>query len=91
MERCPSSFEVFYKTDQLSSNGASKTTGACSIEDTFSSSEGILYAWYCSFYFLLLINICLKNYINLLKGHCHAIWQFYKKLEGAFTSIEFQN
>ena len=27
----------------------------------------------------------------LLKGHCHAIWQLYKKLEGAFTSFEFQN
>ena len=26
-----------------------------------------------------------------LKGHCHAIWQLYKKLEGVFTSIEFQN
>ena len=26
-----------------------------------------------------------------LKGHCHAIWQLYKKLEGDFASIEFQN
>ena len=26
-----------------------------------------------------------------LKGHCHAIWQLYKKLEGVFASIEFQN
>ena len=26
---------------------------------------------------------------SVLKGHCHAIWQLYKKLEGAFTSIEF--
>ena len=26
-----------------------------------------------------------------LKGHCHAIWQLYKKLEGAFAAIEFQN
>ena len=26
-----------------------------------------------------------------LKGHCHAIWQLYKKLKGVFTSIEFQN
>ena len=25
-----------------------------------------------------------------LKGHCHAIWQLYKKLEGVFPSIEFQ-
>ena len=25
-----------------------------------------------------------------LKGHCHAIWQLYKKL-GVFASIEFQN
>ena len=24
-----------------------------------------------------------------LKGHCHAIWQLYKKLEGVFASIEF--
>ena len=31
--------------------------------------------------------------IHNLKGHCHAIWQLYKKLEAAFTSIvnEFQN
>ena len=29
--------------------------------------------------------------VALLKGHCHAIWQFYKKLEGVFASIEFQN
>ena len=26
-----------------------------------------------------------------LKGHCHAIWQLYKKLEGVFASIEVQN
>ena len=26
-----------------------------------------------------------------LKGHCHAVWQHYKKLEGIFASIEFQN
>ena len=26
-----------------------------------------------------------------LKGHCHAIWQLDKKLEGVFASIEFQN
>ena len=25
-----------------------------------------------------------------LKGHCHAIWQLFKKL-GVFASIEFQN
>ena len=25
-----------------------------------------------------------------LKGHCHAIWQRYKRLEGAFATIEFQ-
>ena len=30
-------------------------------------------------------------YLKLLKGHCHAIWQLYKKLEGVFASIEFQN
>ena len=23
--------------------------------------------------------------------HCHTIWQLYKKLEGVFASIEFQN
>ena len=28
---------------------------------------------------------------SLLKGQCHAIWQLYKKLEGVFASIEFQN
>ena len=27
---------------------------------------------------------------SLLKGHCHAIWQLYKKL-GIFASIEFQS
>lgn len=32
----------------------------------------------------------LGKYINL-KGHCHAIWQLYKKLKGTFTSIEFPN
>ena len=26
-----------------------------------------------------------------LKGHCHALWQLYKKLEGVFASVEFQN
>ena len=26
-----------------------------------------------------------------LKGHCHALWQLYKRLEGAFASIEFWN
>ena len=26
-----------------------------------------------------------------LKGHCHAIWQLNKSLEGALASIEFQN
>ena len=26
-----------------------------------------------------------------LKGHCPAIWQLYKKPEGVFASIEFQN
>ena len=26
-----------------------------------------------------------------LKGHCHAIWQLYNRLESAFASIEFQN
>jgi len=24
-----------------------------------------------------------------LKGHCQAIWQLYKKLEGVSTSTEF--
>ena len=27
---------------------------------------------------------------GFLKGHCHAIWQLYKRLEGAFESVEFQ-
>ena len=26
-----------------------------------------------------------------LKGHRHAIWQLYKRLEGAFALVEFQN
>ena len=25
------------------------------------------------------------------RKHCHAIWQLYKKIEGVFASIEFQN
>ena len=25
-----------------------------------------------------------------LKGHCHAIWQLYKKLEGVYASTEFK-
>ena len=29
--------------------------------------------------------------ILTLKGHCHAIWQLYKKLEGVLASIEIQN
>ena len=28
---------------------------------------------------------------NILKGHCHAIWQLCKKLEGVFASIGLQN
>ena len=32
----------------------------------------------------------LRNDILSLKGHCHAIWQLYKKLEGIFASTEFQ-
>ena len=28
---------------------------------------------------------------STLKGHCHAIWQLYKKLGGVYASIEFQN
>ena len=31
-----------------------------------------------------------KNDALYLKGHCHAIFQL-QKLEGAFTSTEFQN
>ena len=34
-------------------------------------------------------SIQFKQY-QALKGHCHAIWQLYKKL-GDFASIEFQN
>ena len=30
------------------------------------------------------------QYAATLKGHCHAIWQLYKKL-GVFASIKFQN
>ena len=38
-------------------------------------------------------NAALERYMLtlLLKGQCHAIWQFYKNLEGVFASIEFQN
>ena len=46
-------------------------------------------------------DICVKNVIHsqntafmftpALKGQCHAIWQFYKNLEGVFPLIEFQN
>ena len=43
-----------------------------------------------------MLNCCLtlhtiKKMHSELKGHCHAIWQLYKKLEGVFASIEFQN
>ena len=27
----------------------------------------------------------------ILKGHCHTIWQLYKKPEGILASLEFQN
>ena len=30
-------------------------------------------------------------YYLLSEGHCHAIWQLCKKLEGVFASTEFQN
>ena len=33
----------------------------------------------------------LETNMQVLKGHFHAIWQLYKKLEGVFASIEFQN
>ena len=29
--------------------------------------------------------------INDSQANCHTIWQLYKKLEGVFESIEFQN
>ena len=29
--------------------------------------------------------------VEWLKGHCHATWQDFKKPEGVFGSIEFQN
>ena len=28
--------------------------------------------------------------ILVLNGHCHTIWQLYKKLEGVYASIEPQ-
>ena len=42
--------------------------------------------------FLLKLSVapCIRN-PNGLKGHCRAIWQLYKKPEGVFSSIEFQN
>ena len=27
--------------------------------------------------------------LRCLKGHCHAVWQLYKKPEGVFASSEF--
>ena len=32
-----------------------------------------------------------KRSFSLIKGHCHAIWQLYKKLEGVFALFEIQN
>ena len=29
---------------------------------------------------------CSSNTL-MLEGHCHAIWQLYKKLEGAFAEL----
>ena len=32
------------------------------------------------------------DFMNIrLKGHCHAIWQLYKKPKSVFASVEFQN
>ena len=28
--------------------------------------------------------------VERLKGHCHALWQLYKKQDGVFASIELQ-
>ena len=36
---------------------------------------------------LKLILATLIGYIEYLKGHCHAIWQLYRKLEGVFSSF----
>ena len=33
----------------------------------------------------------LRLHTEILKGHCHAIWQLYKKPESDFASVEFQN
>ena len=38
--------------------------------------------------------VCVGNFVSTLdhlKGYCRAVWQLYKKLEGVFASIEFQN
>ena len=32
-----------------------------------------------------------ENKETVLKGHCHTIWQLYKRLEVAFASIKFKN
>ena len=34
---------------------------------------------------------CTFSHLRNFKGHCHGIWQLYKKLKGVFASIEFQN
>ena len=43
-------------------------------------------------YFVSIFFVCVFPFSDdHLKGHFHAIWQLYKKLQAAFTSIEFQN
>ena len=41
-----------------------------------------------SIFLLYILNYCKQ--VSSLKGHCNAIWQLYKKLEGVFASTESQ-
>ena len=58
------------------------------------------FMWSCLIVVLLKVALTCSRSIDMtdhrrcahtLKGHCHAIWQLKKKLEGVFASIEFQN
>ena len=45
--------------------------------------------FFIAFFFFFFHECSLRH--ACLKGHCHDIWQFYKKLKRVFASIEFQN
>ena len=50
--------------------------------------DALFYPRACFYQASDLPNVNLKRF--QLKGHCHAIWQLYEKLEGVLASIEFQ-